>query len=474
MDLVQLTAREAVGLLRTREISPSELVAAALSRIEATDKALNALPTLCGERALERARAIERSGRQARDERGWLAGLPIAVKDMTDVAGVRSTYGSTIFAERVPARSDIAVETLEARGAIVIAKSNTPAFASSGGLRTTNRLFGATKNPWHTAYSTGGSSGGSAAALAAGEVWLATGTDLGGSLRQPASFCGVVGLRPTPGRVARGPASLPFDTLCVAGPMARTAGDVALMLDAMAGEDARDPISLPAPAVPFVEQMAEPRLRRVAYHPTLGLCPVSAEVARLCESAVTKLRAAGVEVAVDSPDLTPARDVIAVLRPAWLAAHWGSLLDGERDRLEPDFAARLEAGRRLTAPQLRQAEATRAGLCATMARFFERHDLLACPTAPIAPPALDVERITEIDGVGLSGESDWMLLTYAVSLTGSPAISVPCGSTRDGLPVGVQLIGRPRAEGALLAAAALLEKLAPLARTTPVEPRRAH
>src|SRR4051812_30022906 len=227
-----LGAREAVALLRAGDVRPADLIEAALRRIDETDAALNAMPTLCPERALEHAARIPADAP--------LAGLPIAVKDLNDVAGVRTTYGSPIFADFVPEQSDLMVERLESRGAVVIGKSNTPEFGA--GANTFNEVFGETRNPWDVLRTCGGSSGGSAVALATGQVWLATGSDLGGSLRTPAGFCGVVGIRPSPGRVARS-AELPFDTLSVEGPMGRTVGDAALMLDAMAGWDPRDPLS---------------------------------------------------------------------------------------------------------------------------------------------------------------------------------------------------------------------------------------
>ena len=230
-DLCMLTAVETVALLRSGDVSPGELVEAALRRIERVDPQLNALPTLCAERALERARNISSDT--------TLAGLPIAVKDLNDVAGVRTTYGSPIYSDHVPDRSDLMVERLEQRGAVVVAKSNTPEFGAGG--NTFNEVFGETRNPWDTSRTCGGSSGGSAAALASGQVWLATGSDLGGSVRTPAGFCGVVGVRPSPGRVAAGLSPLPFETMSVEGPMGRTVADAALMLDAMAGLDPRDP-----------------------------------------------------------------------------------------------------------------------------------------------------------------------------------------------------------------------------------------
>ena len=260
-DLCMLTAVEAVALLRSGQVSSRELVDSALRRIEQVDPELNALPTVCAERALDRA------GRASRDT--TLAGLPIAVKDLNDVAGVRTTYGSPIYADHVPDRSDFMVERLEQRGAVVVAKSNTPEFGA--GANTFNEVFGETRNPWDTSRTCGGSSGGSAAALASGQVWLATGSDLGGSVRTPAGFCGVVGIRPSPGRVAAGPSPLPFGTMSVEGPMGRTVADAALMLDAMAGLDARDPLSLEAPERPFADAAAAPALpARIAYTPDLA------------------------------------------------------------------------------------------------------------------------------------------------------------------------------------------------------------
>jgi len=251
-DLCMLTAVEAVALLRSGQVSSRELVEAALRRIEQVDPQLNALPTVCAERAFGQAEGADRDAP--------LAGLPIAVKDLNDVAGVRTTYGSPIYADHVPDRSDFMVERLEQRGAVVLAKSNTPEFGAGG--NTFNEVFGETRNPWDTSRTCGGSSGGSAAALASGQVWLATGSDLGGSVRTPAGFCGVVGVRPSPGRVAAGPSPLPFETMSVEGPMGRTVADAALMLDAMAGLDPRDPLSLEAPGRPFADAAAAPTLPR--------------------------------------------------------------------------------------------------------------------------------------------------------------------------------------------------------------------
>ncbi|MDO8533802.1 MAG: amidase family protein [Xanthobacteraceae bacterium] len=316
-ELWKLTAREAVAMLRRREVSPLELIDAAEGRIGAVDPLVNALPTRCFERARAHAQRIMASGAPRNTEAGYLYGLPIVVKDLSAVEGVRWTEGSRVYAHRVAARSDIVVETLEANGAIVIAKSNTPEFGAGG--NTVNEVFGATLNPWDTRLTSGGSSGGSAVALATGESWLATGTDMAGSIRYPSAFCSVVGLRPSPGRVAHGPRNLCFSTFSVDGPMARNVADVALMLDAMVGAHPEDPLSLARPAIPYSSAVAdalrEPRKGlRVAWSPDLGVAPLDPEVRRICSEAVRSFERAGATLAEDCPDMREANTAFYVLR----------------------------------------------------------------------------------------------------------------------------------------------------------------
>ena len=265
-ELIRLTATEVVSRLRSREISPLELIDAAAARIAAVEPAVNALPTLCLDRARDHAkRLMNGQARDAEGEPGWLAGLPVAIKDLTDVAGVRTTYGSPIFRDHVPARSHPVVERIERKGGIVIAKSNTPEFGAGGS--TFNEVFGRTRNPWNTSLTCGGSTGGGAVALATGEVWLAHGSDHGGSLRRPATYCSVVGIRPSPGRVTRGTSNNLFSPLSVQGPMARNVPDLALFLDTMAGLCPRDPLTFDAPAR-VVRRTRSPRRSRRAASPT--------------------------------------------------------------------------------------------------------------------------------------------------------------------------------------------------------------
>ena len=467
-DLIALTARQVVDFLRRGEVSPAACVEAALKRIEATDGAVNALPTLCPERAREAARRIA-AGAGDRDSPAWLAGLPIVVKDLDDVAGVRTTYGSPIFADHVPERSGIMVETLEERGAVVVGKSNTPEFGA--GSNTFNEVFGKTRNPWDTAKTCGGSSGGSAVALATGQVWLATGSDLGGSLRTPAAFCSVVGLRPSPGRVARAPSRLPFDNLAVHGPMGRTVGDVALMLDAMAGAHVEDPLALPAPARPFVEAVDSPAPpRRVAFSRDLGVTPMTGAVADVCAAAAARFAELGAAVEESTPDLHDAGEIFRVLRSARAVAGWEPFYREHRDLLKPEIVGEIEEGLKLTAADIGRAERARGALFARLAQFFDRFDLLLSPATAVPPFNVDRRYLDQIEGQRLATYHDWFAIASAVSLTACPALSLPCGFTDDGLPVGLQMVGKPRGEAALLSAAALAESLFELAGRLPIDP----
>ncbi|WP_119462191.1 amidase family protein [Rhodospirillaceae bacterium SYSU D60014] len=468
-ELTALTAQQAVALLRRGELSPLELIDAAAARIEATDGTLNALPTLCLDRARDRVRRLT-AVQSDPSPAGWLAGLPLAVKDLNDVAGVRTTYGSPIYADHVPDRSDIMVETLEANGGIVLAKSNTPEFGA--GANTFNEVFGETRNPWNTDLTCGGSSGGAAAALASGQVWLATGSDLGGSLRTPASFCAVVGLRPSPGRVATGPQDRPFGTLSVEGPMGRTVGDVALMLDAMAGWHLEDPLSLPAPVESFQSAAASRRLpRRIGFSADLGISPVDAEVRAICAAALRRFEAAGVVVDDACPDFGDAPEIFQVLRAMGFVAGLGPLYDAHRDRLKPDVIWNIEEGLALTSDRIGRAERARGALYHRMAAFFSTHDLLACPAACVPPFDVKTRWVRAVEGTVFDNYIDWLRLSSAITLTSCPAISVPCGFTADGRPVGLQLVGRPRGEAPLLAAAAAFEEIADPAGLVPIEPR---
>lgn len=452
----KLSATEAVRLLRQRELSPLDLVDAAIARIESVDPAVNALPIRCFEAARATARHFPKPDAATLQSPGWLAGLPIAVKDYNDLSGSPTTYGSPIYAGNVADRSDLTVANLEQRGAIPIAKSNVPEFA---GANTFNTVFGATRNPWNIELSAGGSSGGSAAALAAGMVWLATGNDLGGSLRIPASYCGVVGMRPSVGRVPRPASVMPYDPLWVEGPMARSVADVALMLDAQAHFDMRDPLSWPAPSAPFVRAISEPSApARVAFSPNLGIGKVEAEVAAICRTAALRFADFGAEVDEAHPDFTGAFEAFQTLRANLVAAVRSPLLEPYRTQICDEIIWNIEKGLNQTGADVARADRLRGELFLRVAAFFEQYDVLACPTVAVAPFPVSQRFPTQIDGEPLASYIDWMYLTFVLTLTGCPVISIPVGLTADGRPVGLQLMGRPRGDFDLLGAAHLLEQ----------------
>ena len=468
-DLYRLSARAAVAALRAGEVSPLELIDAAAARIAATDGALNAMPTLCLDRARDRARRLM-AAPPSDPPPHWLAGLPVAVKDLDDVEGVRTTHGSPIYADRVAPRSDYMVERLEANGAVVIGKSNTPEFGA--GSQTFNSVFGATGNPWRTDLTPGGSSGGSAAALAAGQAWLATGSDLGGSLRNPAGFCGVVGLRPGPGRVAHGPSAAPFSDLAVHGPMARNVADAALMLDAMAGRHPGDPLSLEPPRVPWSRAAAEPVApKRVAVAPDLGgIAPVEPEVRAAVRAAAEVFAAMGAEVEEACFDLSEARRAFHVLRALGFAETRGDLLDTHRSALKWEVAWNIEAGRGLSAAEIAAARRDRGEIFRRAVRFFETYDILLCPAAAVTPFPKTVRWPERIDGAALYEYIDWLLICSAISLTSCPAIAVPCALSASGLPIGLQIVGPPRREDAAIGAARLFEDARDFASLVPRDP----
>ncbi|CAM5775183.1 amidase [Labrys miyagiensis] len=468
-ELIRLTACAVVDLLRRREVTPLQLVDASLARIEAVDGAVNAMVTLCADRARDQARRIMAEPAPTDDFR-WLGGLPLAVKDLNDLADVRTTYGSPIFADHVPERSDIMVERLEGHGGIPIGKSNTPEFGA--GANTFNEVFGDTLNPWNTALNAGGSSGGSAVALATGQVWLATGSDLGGSLRTPASFCSVVGLRPSPGRVASGPDGVKFDTLAVNGPMARTVEDIGLMLDAMAGWDIGDPLSLEAPATGFRESARRRQPpRRVAFSPDLGVTPVNRETRALCEAAARRFEAAGCIVEEACPDFSGVPEAFQTLRALGYVAGMRELYETKRTLLKPDVIWNIERGRALDAETIAAALLRRSSLYDEVAAFFSRYDLLLAPAA--CTPPLDVRErwVREVEGHVFENYVEWLRLASVVTMTSCPSLAIPAGFTTDGRPVGLQLVGKPRGEAALLSAGAVLEELLGLSSLVPIDPR---
>ena len=475
-ELIRKSATELRTLLLRGEISPVDLLDALETRIAEVDQAVNALPTLCFDRARAAAKALESTPLA---ERGLLAGLPVAIKDLEPVAGVRTTLGSPIYSDFVPTASDCMVDLLEQNDGIVYAKTNTPEFGA--GANTFNEVFGATTNPWNTTKSCAGSSGGSAVALATGMAWLASGSDLGGSLRNPASFCSVVGFRPSPGRVPHGPAAagaappnlggIPHNPYGVAGPMARNVPDLALFLDAMVGVHPSDTRSYPREASSYVDMMhATTRPLRVAYSKDFGITPVDAEVARITEQAAQRFTDLGCTVEEAHPDFTDAEDIFQTNRAISFYVGQRELLANKRDQLKPEVIWNIEKARDVSMDDIARVEGARARYLQRANAFFENYDLLLSPATIVPPYPIEDRFVASCNGVEFDNYIQWCSIAYAITVTGFPAISVPAGFTEDKLPVGLQMVTGPRSEGKLLGYAHLYEQASGLAGMVPMDP----
>ena len=465
-ELYKNTATEVVDLLKRKIISPLEVVEHSISRIDTIDKHVNALPIRCFERAIKQAKCVKNI---STNPDKYLYGLPIVVKDYNDVSGVRTTYGSPIYSDYVPIESDATIAHLEQNGAIPIAKSNVPEWA---GGHTFNPVFGTTRNPWDTNLSAGGSSGGSAVALATGMAWLATGNDLGGSLRTPAAFNGVVGLRPGPGLIPRGKRLQPFDTLWVEGPMARNISDLALMLDAGVGHVKEDPLSFSNAGLLYTSSLRNKGdAKRVAFSKDLNVVNVSRELADITEISCKKLNHMGIEITDEVPDFSGTLDAFQTLRAVLLGTMMGPLLYEHRDRIAPEIVKNVEMGFKVTPQSIFEAERIRWQLFQRMIQFFETHDYLICPASSISPFPVEQRYVTEIDGQPCKTYIDWFSITFALTMTSCPVLSLPCGFTKKGLPVGLQIVGRPRGEAELLRDASRMEEIFDVAHFLPINPQ---
>ncbi len=452
-------ARSLARQLRVGERSAREVMQAFLARIEACNPRVNAICTLIpAEQALALADSADRA-RQKGEALGPLHGLPMAVKDLADTKGIRTTLGSPIFADNVPDEDCLLVQRLKGAGALIIGKTNTPEFGA--GSNTFNPLFGVTRNPYDLARTPGGSSGGAAAALACGMLPLADGSDMGGSLRNPAAFCNVVGFRPSVGRVPHWPTPMAFQSrLGVEGPLARDVDDCALLLSVLAGPDPRDPMSLQDGGERFRHEMGQALTgSRIAWTPDLGMLAVESEVKNLCAAVLPRLESHAVRVDTAHPDLDGAMDVFRALRAAWFAATGGPLLARHRHLMKDTVVGNIEAGQKLRAADLIRAESLRTRLYVRLLEFFERYDFLVLPSTQVQPFDCGTEWVREIEGQSMPDYIDWMSICCIISVFGLPAISVPAGFTAAGLPVGLQIVGPPRADAAVLGMARVVEQV---------------
>ncbi len=460
-DLCYLPAMELGRGYRRRELKPTAVVESVLERIDALTPTINALVTIDPEAvraaAAEADRAIEDGG-----SLGPLHGVPVSIKDLTPVKGLRTTYGSKQFEHHVADEDALVVERLRKAGAIILGKTNTPEFGYGG--HTFNKVFGVTRNPWNPRMSAGGSTGGGGAAVAAGMGPIAEGSDLGGSLRTPAAFNGIAGLRASPGCVPSYPKVLAFDTLSVSGVMGRTVADVALAMSAIAGPDARAPSSYPLEPASFLRALDRPSLDglKVAWTPDLnGLVPVDAEVVEAFEKGVAAFERERAKVTRASPDFSGLREAVLATRGLSMVANHADRLGEWRDQMQDGLVWNIEYGLDLKARDIARGEVLRAELFHRVRRFFEFFDLLLLPSQAVLPFPVDQNSPAEVGGKPIEHPIDWFLLPYAVSLVGSPAMSVPCGFSRDRLPVGMQIVAPWRQDAAVIRAAAAFERAAP-------------
>ena len=464
IDLCRGSALEQIEALDRGELSARELLSETRERYERINPVINAVVTVDFD-AAEAAAAESDRRRAAGEPVRPLEGLPIAVKDLEDTAGLRSTYGSQLHAEHVPVRDSLVVERMRAAGAVIYGKTNTPEFGT--GSHTYNRVFGTTTNPYAPDRSAGGSSGGAAAALAAGLSSVADGSDMGGSLRNPAAFCNVVGLRPSIGRVPNWPSKDAWESLATNGPMGRTVGDAALLLSVLSGGDARSPLAFPDALAPGISELAGPL--RIGWSRTLGGLDIQPAVTEVLDGeGLPALQRLGHAVADVEPELAEADPAFRVLRGIGYARGFGALIDEHRSILSPELVANTEYGLGLGIADFTEAREQRTRVYNGMVELFERIDVLAAPVTTVLPFPAEQHWPSEINGVAQADYLDWMRASWRISVTGFAAISVPCGFSPEGLPVGLQLIAPPRSEALLLSLARQFERELPVWRSAPM------
>ena len=458
-DPCSLSATELRRLIASREIGCREVLDAHIAHIEAVNPALNAIVTTTFEAARAQADALDNGS----PSDGALAGLPIAHKDLVATKGIRTTYGSPLYANHVPERDDLIVERMRRAGAVTIGKTNTPEFGA--GSHTFNRVFGATRNPYHLGKTCGGSSGGAAVALAAGMVPVADGSDTGGSLRNPAAFCNVVGFRPSPGRVPLWPGN-PWSDLSTAGPMARTVDDAALLFSVLAGPDPRIPNGLPALDSFLPLEPVNLANLRIAVTEDFGGLPVQRPIREAIGALRQRLADAGATVVDATPDLSDARRIFHILRADGFRRRFGAFTAAQRAELKDTIVWNLDAGLELSLDDYDWVVRARTALVERVGEFFEDVDLLIGPTTQVLPFDIEMDWVREIEGRPMATYIEWMESCSWITVTCCPALSLPAGF-RDRLPVGAQLIAPLRSDVFLLRAAKAVEEVIRSANESP-------
>jgi amidase len=452
MDICFTPARQLARLIASRKISACEVMQAFIAQIQRVNPKANAIVTFLPEQALQAAKSFDK-----KKPHGPLGGLPIAIKDVIATKGVRTTWGSLVYKDHVPSEDHLLAERLKAAGAILIGKTNTPEFGA--GSQTFNAVFGATRNPYDLEKTCGGSSGGAAVAVACGMVPFADGGDFAASLRNPGSFCNVIGFRPSTGRVPAYPHPYPWSNLSELGPMARTVSDAAFLLSVMAGPDPRAPTSITEPGSLFNKPLKRDfRKVRVAWSRDLGGLPVDPRVTQVLEPQKKVFKDLGCLIEDAEPDFSGATEAFESLRGLVYQHRIGGLIKDHRDKLKDTILWNYEQGTKLNAADIAKAEALRTALFHRMRKFLERYEFFICPTNQLPPFSVEEPYPTEIAGVKMGNYLDWMKSCYYITITTHPAISVPAGFTAEGLPVGIQIVGRYRDDFGVLQLAHAFEQ----------------
>ncbi len=460
-----MSAVEMARLIRMKKLSAREVLAAHLKQIERVNPKVNAIVTLVSDMAAQAAAKAD----EMQAHKGTLSplhGLPVAHKDLLDTRGIRTTYGSLLYKDFVPAEDDIVVERMMRAGAITIGKTNTPEFGS--GSQTFNKVFGATHNPYDLTKTCGGSSGGAAVALACGLAPVASGSDTGGSLRNPATFCNVVGFRPSIGRVPDPKTAFGWSTLSTSGCLGRSVADLALALSAIAGPDSRAPLSLDEPGSRFARPLDRSfKGVRVAWFKDLGGVPFDTPVRTVVDGHRKTFESLGCIVEQAEPDFAQAEISFRILR-AWNTAHkFGARLHEHPDAFKDVLKGEIEEGLRLTGNDVARAETAHGQMWRGFQAFLNKYEYFVLPTTQLPAFDIDTPYPTEIAGVKFESYIDWMKSCWYVSATGNPAASVPAGFTPEGLPVGIQIVGRDKADFSVLQMAHAFERATGVGRKRP-------
>ena len=459
-------ARSLARLLRQKKLSAREVLQAHLRQIARVNPEVNAIVTLVPEQALARAKECDEAAAKGRFF-GPLHGLPVAHKDLEDTKGIRTTYGSPLFADHVPTEDTLMIQRIREAGAVTLGKTNTPEFGA--GSQTFNPVFGATKNPYDLSKTCGGSSGGAAVALACGLVPLADGSDMGGSLRNPASFCSVVGFRTSPGRVPRVPTGSAWSTISVLGPMARSVDDCAYFLSAMAGPDERAPLSIHEDGARFVRPLKSSlKGMKVAFFKDLGGVAFDQRIVEVIHERVKVFESLGCSVEQAEPDFSGADEAFRVLRALSFHRQHAATAERYRSQIKETVLEEVDRGARLTGAEVTRADALGSALYQRVGEFFGKYDFFVLPTSQVPPFDIAQPYVKEIEGQEMKNYIDWMRSCYYISVLHNPAISVPAGFTPEGLPVGLQIVGRHHDDWGVLQIAHAFEVAAGVRRRPPL------